>query len=680
MSAKSKYGPSFVRRAFLQLSAISTDHDCTGWRPGCPDRVKELTTSFSLGEFGLTVTCGVQVLEKEAPDNSKLIDDGVSTVSALKECHAAHQACQDRTPEGHDWPSNLLEIFQHGLEVRVVAYEDDDDRDAREAWNIAKHDEESNSVRWSSVYQKISVATKSYKKLGDWAAVTKDLHAKYGPGKKSTVSRWIRAAKGLHPEVALELEKHPTLKGTAIWDNPHLVHSAHTARNMISPRLATKAIEVFKEKSEVGSVSADYFTNEICKPMKILEVWHSLIEKRFGSVAKNSRALGRLLEHLSSVSGLQTVLRCAQSGVNLHGKSAESQGIPECYMLVKELEKCHAGGLPPPMKIPSEAEFRQEQELEKKAAEEAQQAAAKVAQQAAADAADETKRLQTEELAGEADIYSLVGPETVASTPGPEELAKARVADVIKGVHFCETPQALLSEADFALKSESRIVVLLEAPTTTVSGISHLFDVAKEVWDRYQQGAGAGASGQTRFRLVVLFGSRWDLLTKAMERAKVLWPQWATMVAQIQRRAWQTSRDRPTYALVICPIVEASAREPTVVQIPFSKNAIKNQGCGLRCTEVTCPWRQSDVGNASDDKREIDGEDKVDLLATMLQDIDELGEEEKPQLPPKPTASLRRLPARLRKATSCFGHTRTPTHITMSCSLHLGVQTRQALL
>ena len=70
------------------------------------------------------------------------------------------------------------------------------------------------------------------------------------------------------------------------------------------------------------------------------------MKKMHDSVATGSAAFDRLVASLTQWVGLQTVSRCAQMGVVLHGESAEKQGIPECWLLKKEFDKCQAGGLP----------------------------------------------------------------------------------------------------------------------------------------------------------------------------------------------------------------------------------------------------------------------------------------------------------------------------------------------
>ena len=126
---------------------------------------------------------------------------------------AAWEASPDSTPDGEAWSDSLVQVFRAGLQCRVVQYADNDDRDERSAWNTAKHDEESNTVRWSTLHQKLNTAAARYKKLGDWSKVSSSLLELYGPSKKATVGRWVRAARGITSEVLQELQTQPDLMG-----------------------------------------------------------------------------------------------------------------------------------------------------------------------------------------------------------------------------------------------------------------------------------------------------------------------------------------------------------------------------------------------------------------------------------------------------------------------------------
>ena len=63
------------------------------------------------------------------------------------------------------------------------------------------------------------------------------------------------------------------------------------------------------------------------------------------------------------------------------------------------------------------------------------------------------------------------------------------------------------------------VVVLVDGVTTEKEACGTMVDVAKQVWDQYAEGTGASPEAQSKFRIVVLLGSRWDLLDKVANKA-----------------------------------------------------------------------------------------------------------------------------------------------------------------
>ena len=57
-----------------------------------------------------------------------------------------------------------------------VTYPDNEDRALRRAWNGGKHDEEVNTVRWSTIADKINVAKDEFNVHGDWEPVQTNLN------------------------------------------------------------------------------------------------------------------------------------------------------------------------------------------------------------------------------------------------------------------------------------------------------------------------------------------------------------------------------------------------------------------------------------------------------------------------------------------------------------------------
>ena len=60
-------------------------------------------------------------------------------------------------------------------------------------------------------------------------------------------------------------------------------------------------------------------------------------------------------------------------------------------------------------------------------------------------------------------------------------------------------------------------------------------EVAKQASDLYIGGTGSPGD-QTKFRIVILVGRRYDLLAKAADRGSVLWPKWSQIVAQLKNK------------------------------------------------------------------------------------------------------------------------------------------------
>lgn len=185
--------PAFVKNALMPLSLFSLS-ERSGWRSVSEARIAQLADIFRAGQFGQSVACAVQVLDAEDADGKALIDDGVSTVTALLRLQDEHE----RGMEVSD--AALQAVFKDGLRVTVVSYQDNADLGTRRAWNVGKHDEEANTVRWSSVHLKIVVAKDLYGQHGDWAKVAKELQSRFGFS-ASTTKRWSRAATGIDPEI-----------------------------------------------------------------------------------------------------------------------------------------------------------------------------------------------------------------------------------------------------------------------------------------------------------------------------------------------------------------------------------------------------------------------------------------------------------------------------------------------
>ena len=82
----------------------------------------------------------------------------------------------------------------------MLTYTDNHNLQVRRAWSIGKHDEESNSVRWSSTGQKITIAMDFYAMSGTWPKTIAELKNR-SMFSGSKVRRWVRAAQGMVSDV-----------------------------------------------------------------------------------------------------------------------------------------------------------------------------------------------------------------------------------------------------------------------------------------------------------------------------------------------------------------------------------------------------------------------------------------------------------------------------------------------
>ena len=95
-------------------------------------------------------------------------------------------------------------------------------------------------------------------------------------------------------------------------------------------------------------LNAKAFQEEICQRMKLVDLWKRHLHHKFGAVATQSEAVQRFIDHLTTKAGLLKVQECIVNSVPCHGNGGAESGIPECKALYNELDRCKAGGLPPP--------------------------------------------------------------------------------------------------------------------------------------------------------------------------------------------------------------------------------------------------------------------------------------------------------------------------------------------
>ena len=63
---------------------------------------------------------------------------------------------------------------------------------------------------------------------------------------------------------------------------------------------------------------------------------------------------------MTAPDGLKLVTAVTAAGIPLHGTGPANPGVPDCFALVAEFDRCKAGGLPPPSRVRTAEELAAE--------------------------------------------------------------------------------------------------------------------------------------------------------------------------------------------------------------------------------------------------------------------------------------------------------------------------------
>ena len=140
--------------------------------------------------------------------------------------------------------------------------------------------------------------------------------------------------------------------------------------------------------------------------------------------------------------------------------------------------------------------------------------------------------------------------------------------ETMSRVKFCNTQDDLVAQSQNDMQNNARAFIVVEAAETSVNAFAHMLADAKRLTDLYLAGSGNGGNvHQYKIRVLLLVGRRQELMAKARERQRVLWPQWCHMVVQLKKRGTQSHRIKPHYAVVIAPEQDVS-HEPIALALP----------------------------------------------------------------------------------------------------------------
>lgn len=242
----------------------------------------------------------------------------------------------------------------------------------------------------------------------------------------------------------------------------------------LSPRFASKALALAKQdhadNGEKTTYSVKTWTLEVCNRLKLVELWQRFLFTKYGDVAAKSDAVEKLVNHLCTRVGLLKVQECITQSIPCHGTGHGDSGIPECRVIVQELDRCKAGGLPPPAVQPdvvvtaggaAPPQEPQEAQTPMSTAE----AAAKVID-AASMASDEITRLGLE-----------MAEEDPDDSQRPRGLTQREYELLLKAQRYLEPvsffdSQEGFKEACTQALSVGRTVCIVDMPTSRKSSIS----------------------------------------------------------------------------------------------------------------------------------------------------------------------------------------------------------------
>ena len=324
------------------------------------EMVIQLMETYEAGNFGQTALSQITFLPKEDMDGKQLIDNGLSS------CTALYRLFQKWLTSG-EARLTLIDVFKEGLDGVFKQYEDDD-KSVRRLWNASIHSPENLLIRRTTVLTQIRCA-KDYLDKYETDAVKKMTEV-LGCGQNSMCKRWVRNARALagSKEVMDALAAcHSILPHGFINDNLYFLGPREKSEGPnveLSAKYKAIALQLVHQvwqnrvcKEDALSIVKSDFVEKWCKCLRALQAWEKTSTTRFGDVASKSLWFSRVVESLATVSGIDKMNRCLASNTPFHGKGAENVGIEECHQLYKELSRCKAGGLPPPA-VPASGDIK----------------------------------------------------------------------------------------------------------------------------------------------------------------------------------------------------------------------------------------------------------------------------------------------------------------------------------
>jgi len=256
----------------MPLGEISFCSD-SGWRAKDEERIDQLKVIYKAGDWNQTLLQCIAFLAKTDADGKWLIDDGLSSATALLELFTEYTAekarhdeitrikklpavevtddmkkqLEDLAQETDDafpdnWPNNITEIFANGLKDHRFHKYPDDSMHVRRLWNSSKHSEQNNTYRQTTLVDCVKSA-EDYITVHGTDAV-KEMTNVLGKGQNSMIKKWVRTAKAFcGPENKAIMDQLKLVKSflphSYIFDNVYIL-GGEKKQGQVSMELDTR--------------------------------------------------------------------------------------------------------------------------------------------------------------------------------------------------------------------------------------------------------------------------------------------------------------------------------------------------------------------------------------------------------------------------------------------------------
>jgi hypothetical protein len=526
---------TFINIVLTPLGNICLD-STSGWRELGDGHVGYLVQQILDGKCGNTtlarpsIRCDDTGPMVSPTDGLLLLENGKRFIAALLRVRDNH------LPEGYDpmlassntdtaarpsyptWFQGYVQsIFEHGLHVDHKKAPNPTDNAAHIAMQVWSHDASQNKFCESSVSDKIMAYEKILAQVGN-DHVKAETMIREITGQRVTALRWKQFSMNLDPNFKDFLKDAKYITQAMILQNNYYTGAGEAKKFRLDFYHCKLSAEWLKDRMEIRDVSAADFVSKFCRVAKSLQSWSSLTTKKSGVVATSFAAYNRVIDMLRTDGGRQKMLLCLEQKVSIEA------GIPECKVVLDEMEKVKAGmdmrarGLTP---------------------------TADVATTAASPGGVDANGV----FAGNTDALDLMDADGCGDSAIDSGRAATKIIDpaIARATELAEKERVHVNIHTDLKKFEEdcrtrlfpshAVVSIIDCPSSKVALVKQLMDMLKPL--------------PVDNSIIVECGRRWEFIQVVMEEMKLMFPKRSCYVIQISTSLEQSKRNQPTYACVL---------------------------------------------------------------------------------------------------------------------------------